>query len=88
MPIDDTHPEARRVQFARLRSMTMGERIQMCDELSAMTTRLSRQAIRETMPNAPESAVILRWIELVYGKELAVRVAPFADRLGMESKRQ
>jgi hypothetical protein len=86
--IDDTHPEARRVQFARLRSMTMGERIQMCDELSTMTTRLSRQAIRETMPDAPESAVILRWIELVYGKELAVRVAPFADRLGVESKRQ
>jgi hypothetical protein len=26
--------------------------------------------------------VILRWIELEYGEELARRVEPFADRLG------
>ena len=54
----------------------------MLEELSAMTTFVSRQAIRETMPHASEQQVILRWIELVYGRDLAERVAPFAGRLG------
>ncbi len=44
----------------------------------------SREAIRRTMPGASESPVILKWIEVTYGKELAERVAPFADRLDKE----
>jgi hypothetical protein len=80
--LDDTHPEAREVQLAALRALGESGRLRMCDELSAMTTFLSRQAIRETMPGATESQVILKWIELTYGEELARRVAPFADRLG------
>ncbi|HZN41190.1 MAG TPA: hypothetical protein VFD82_20460 [Planctomycetota bacterium] len=43
----------------RLRRMSIEERIAMADELSAMTTFLSRQAIREVMPGATESQVIL-----------------------------
>jgi hypothetical protein len=46
------------------------------------TIRWSRAALRELMPGAPESAVILRWIELVYGRDLAERVRPLRDRLG------
>jgi hypothetical protein len=80
--LDDTHPEARRVQIERLRALGPDGRLRMCEELSAMTTFLSREAIRRTMPGASEQQVILRWIELVYGKELARRVEPFADRLG------
>jgi hypothetical protein len=84
--LDDTHPEARRVQLERLRSMSIEERAAMADELSTMTTWLSRQAIRETMPGATEQQVILRWIELVYGRELARRVAPMAHLLGRPSE--
>lgn len=82
MVLDDTHPEARRVQFERLRQLGDGGRLAMVDELSAMTTFVSRQAICETMANASEQQVILRWIELVYGRDLAERVAPLVDRLG------
>lgn len=85
MPVDDTHPDARRVQLERLRGMTVEERLAMVQTLTAMTTHLSRQAIRETMPGAPEHQVILRWIELVYGADLAARVAPYAERLGRAS---
>ena len=87
MVLDDTHPEARAVQMERLRRMSIEERIAMADELSAMTTFLSRKAIREVMTGATESQVILRWIELVYGKELAARVAPLAHRLGRPADR-
>ena len=82
MPLDDTHPDARRVQLERLRQMSEAQRLAMADELSAMTTWLSRQAIRETMPGATEHQVILRWIELTYGEKLAAQVAPMAHRLG------
>jgi len=80
--LDDTHPEARRVQMERLARMSSVEKFAMVEELTAMTTFVSRQAIRETMPEASEQQVILRWIELVYGRDLAARVAPFAERLG------
>jgi hypothetical protein len=85
MALDDTHHEARDVQFERLRAMSIEQRIAMVDELSAMTTHLSREAIRASMPGAPEHLVVLRWIELVYGRELAARVAPLAHRLGRAS---
>lgn len=83
--MDDTHPSIRRAQVALLRQMTPGQRVAIAEELTAVTVRLSRDAIRAQMPDAPESQVLLRWIELVYGKDLAVRVAPFADRLGVDS---
>ncbi|MBX3464065.1 MAG: hypothetical protein KF830_12905 [Planctomycetes bacterium] len=85
MAIDDTHPEVRRLQFERLRRLSIEQRLAMVGQLSAMTTHLSRQAIRMAMPGAPEHAVILRWIELVYGADLAARVAPLAHRLGREA---
>lgn len=82
MALDDTSPEALAVPTERLRQLGEDGRLAMAVELSEMTAFLSRQAIRESMPEASESQAILRWIELVYGRDLAARVAPFADRLG------
>ncbi|MFY9344574.1 MAG: hypothetical protein WAT39_18930 [Planctomycetota bacterium] len=83
MTLDDTHPAARAVQDAILHAMTPAQRFAMVEELTDATIRWSRDALRAQMPGAPESAVILRWIELVYGAELAARVTPFAPRLGL-----
>jgi hypothetical protein len=80
--VDDTHPEARRVQLERLRRMSVEDRVAMADELSRMTTHLSRGAIRDAMPGASEQQVILRWIERVYGRGLAEQLAPSAHLLG------
>lgn len=82
MVIDDTHPDIRRRQFECLRRMTEAERCALAIDLSGTTTWVSREAIRTVMPGATEQQVILRWIELVYGRELAAHVAPLADRLG------
>ena len=82
MFLDDTAPEVRARQFDRLRKMNEGERVAMAMELTRVATHLSRQAVRETMPGASESDVLLRWIELTYGPELARGVAPFKERLG------
>lgn len=82
MTRDDTDAEARRIQLQVLRGMTEAQRVAAAEELTKITVHLSRTALREEMPGASESQVLLRWIELVYGKELAARVAPFAERLG------
>lgn len=82
MVLDDTAPEVRTRQFDRLRQMTEGERVAMAMELTRVATHLSRQAVRESMPGASEQDVLLRWIELTYGPELARGVAPLKDRLG------
>ncbi len=83
MTIDDTHPTIRRAQTALLREMTPAQRFAMVEDLTDATIRWSRDALRAQMPGASESQVILRWIELVYGKDLARRVAPCVDRLGV-----
>jgi len=81
--MDDTHPTIRRAQEALLRAMTPAQRFAMVEDLTDATIRWSRDSLRAQMPGVPESLVILRWVELVYGKELAARVASIADRLGL-----
>ena len=83
MALEDTHPRIQRAQDELLRAMAPAQRFAMVEDLTDATIRWSRDALRAQMPGAPESQVILRWIELVYGKDLATRVAPFADRLGV-----
>lgn len=83
MALDDTHPRARAVQIDALRRLSPEQRLQMVHELTEMTTWGSREAVRRAMPSAREQEVLLRWIEVVYGQELARAVAPFASRLGV-----
>lgn len=80
---DDTHPTARRVQIDVLRGMTEQQRFAMCAAMTKDTIRWSRQAIRDEMPGASDQDVALRWIEVVYGRDLAERVRPFLNRLGV-----
>jgi hypothetical protein len=65
-----------------LRRIGVAGRFRMVEELTAMTTHLSRQAIRIAMPFAGESEVILRWIEITYGMDIADRIRPHAHELG------
>lgn len=83
MVVDDTHPTVRRLQVERLRRMTAAERHAITEDLTATVVRLSRDAIAARMPGASKADVLLRWIELVYGKDLADRIAPLKHRLGV-----
>jgi hypothetical protein len=79
---EDTQPDARAVQLEILRAMPDERRAAQAIAMSADTLRWSRAAVRDLMPGATEGEVILRWIELVYGPDLAARVRPLQDRLG------
>lgn len=75
--MDDTHEDAARVHIELLRRAGTTRRAALALSLSHTTISLSRRALRERMPGAPEREVLLRWVELHYGEDLATRVRAY-----------
>ncbi len=75
MSVHDTDPRADRVQLELLRKAGTTKRAALCLSLSQSVIELSRRALRERMPDASEEQVLLRWVALSYGPDLAARVA-------------
>ncbi|MBK7972717.1 MAG: hypothetical protein IPK07_05350 [Deltaproteobacteria bacterium] len=67
----DTSPEAERVQLDLLRRAGEARRFALLRSLTSTVVDASRRALRESMPQASEREVLLRWVELQYGKTLA-----------------
>lgn len=70
----DTHPKAAAIQIALLRKASIARRVALASSLSGTAIRLSREALRDSMPQATEAEVLDRWVRLTYGPELATRV--------------
>jgi hypothetical protein len=73
----DTSPDAERVQIELLRAATPSRRLALVRSLSATVVDLSRRAIRRAHPDLSEREVLLRWVALHYGEELAERVRAY-----------
>lgn len=71
--MNDTE-EAARVQIDLLRRAGAVKRAALALALSHTTISLSRRALRQRMAGASEREVLLRWVELNYGEDLARRV--------------
>lgn len=67
----DTDPEAEAVQMELLRSAGPGRRARMALELSAQVISMARRHLRRAYPDATETEIGLRFVELNYGSELA-----------------
>lgn len=67
----DTSAEAERVQLELLRRAGVAGRFQLMRSLTSTVVDASRRALRETMPGASEQEVLLKWVELHYGRDLA-----------------
>lgn len=65
--MDDTHPRVRALRFELLRRFTAARRFALANELTRAAVSWSRRAVRRTMPGAPASDVLLRWVEPTYG---------------------
>ena len=77
----DTDPEAERVQIDLLRRAGVARRARMALGLSAQVIGLARRAIRRSHPDATDTEVGLRFVELHYSRELAADVRRYlADR--------
>jgi hypothetical protein len=75
MLASDTDDRAAKVQLELLRRASVGERARLVGSLSRNVISLSRRALRETMPDASEEELAIRWLALAYGEDLAQRVA-------------
>jgi hypothetical protein len=73
-PPNDTSDVAARVQIELLRKAGPERRAGLARSLSRTVIDLSRRALRERMPMATEREVLLRWVALEYGTDLARRV--------------
>jgi hypothetical protein len=71
----DTSPEALAVQLDCLRKMTPQQRLELALALSAQVRKMAMDAIRRRLPHLEEREMQLRFIEAVYGKELANKIA-------------
>jgi len=70
----DTHPDAERMQVELLRSASMARRFRLVRSLSTTTVDLARRAIRRRHPGFDERDVLLMFVALHYGEDLARRL--------------
>lgn len=68
----DTDPDVEARQIELLSRATASRRAALALSLSATVMSLARRAIRRGMPGAPEEHVAVRFVELHYGRELAM----------------
>jgi hypothetical protein len=73
-PTNDTAAEAEAVQMECIRRMSPLERLRAGCRMSNRGRRLAVDAIRARHPDADETEVRLRYIELAYGADLAADV--------------
>jgi hypothetical protein len=70
----DTDPEAEKVQIELLRQASISRRIALALSLSETVIQLARNAIRIQNPNFSDRDVLLRFVSIHYGQELAESV--------------
>ena len=71
----DTPLDIERVQIEGLRRMTPNQRLALAAMLTRSTFALSWQGFRRAHPDLSEEQLRIRWCSLLYGPELAERVA-------------
>jgi hypothetical protein len=67
----DTDPEAERVQLQVLREATVEKRLALAFSLTRTTMGLAWRSVREDYPGADDDELRVRFVERVYGLELA-----------------
>jgi hypothetical protein len=72
--MNDTHPEAERVQIGLIRKMSVARRAALASALSNTTYWLARRAIQRAHPELSEAEQKLLFIDVHYGPDLARRV--------------
>ena len=75
--MNDTHPEAERVQIEIMRKMSVQRRAALASLLRNRTYALARRAIALARPELSPLEQKLLFIEVSYGKELAANVRRF-----------
>ena len=67
----DTHPEAERVQLQLFREATVAKRLALAFSLTRTTMRLAWRSVENDYPEAGDDELKVRFVDRVYGPELA-----------------
>jgi len=70
----DTDPKAEKVQLDLLRAATVARRTALAFSLSETVIGMARRAIRRQSPDLTDQDLLLRFVEIHYGPELAERL--------------
>ena len=81
-PVPGTDDRAAQKQIELLRAADPARRLARARSLTASVIGLSRQAIRNRHPGASEREVMLRFVEVHYGKYLADEVHRYLVKRG------
>jgi hypothetical protein len=71
-------PEA--VQMELLRKASVSRRLGLASSLSTSVIQLSRRAIARRHPEASDTEVLLMWVRVHYGPELARRLQAYLEQ--------
>ncbi len=76
----DTDPTVERMQIEGLRRLTPSRRFEIASNLSRSVFALSWRGFRRRYADLDDEAASLLWVSLLYGEELASRVALYKQQ--------
>jgi hypothetical protein len=78
--LSDTHPDAERVQIELSRQTTGAQKVAQMRSLTSLVIGLSRRAIARANPHLDQHEVDMLWVEINYGKDLAVNLRNYLGK--------
>ncbi len=80
MRSEDTHPDAEEVQVNLLRQASIVRRLELVFSLSQSVIDLSKRAIRRRYPDESDREILVRFVSVHYGAELARQLSTALSR--------
>jgi hypothetical protein len=80
----DTSPDIERRQIEGWRRMSPAEKAALVSHLTKAANTMAQAGVRHRYPAASDREVFLRLAIITLGRDLAVRVHPEIDALGLE----
>ncbi len=77
---EDTHPDAGDVQLNLLRQATIVRRLELVFSLSQTVIDLSKRAIRRRHPDEGDQEILVRFVSVHYGADLARQLSAGLSR--------
>ncbi len=77
---EDTHPDAENVQLNLLRQATIVRRLELVFSLSQSVIDLAKRAIRRRYPDEGDREILVRFVSVHYGDELARQLSAGLSR--------
>jgi len=76
----DTDPRAERVWLSLIRQASTAQRFALVREGTSRAIQLSRRALQRQMPDATDEQILIEFVRLHHGPELADRLRAYLEQ--------